>query len=77
MKTVGIVLLALGLVMTSITGFTVIKREKVIDIGELEVYDKQRTPVYWSPVTGAVLAAAGIVLLVMAYSNNKKKSAAS
>lgn len=71
MKTAGIILLVIGLVMTSVTGFTLIKREKVVDVGPIEVYDKERTPVYWSPVTGGVIAIAGIVLLVMAHGKRK------
>lgn len=64
MKTFGIVLLVIGLVMTVFTGFNMITKKKVVDIGPLEVNKEEKTPIYWSPITGAILAAAGVVILV-------------
>ena len=64
MKTAGIVLLIIGLLMTIITGFTVITKEEVADIGPVEINKTEKHPIYWSPVTGIVLAAAGFILLV-------------
>ena len=66
MKTFGIALLIIGIIMTVFTGFTLITSKKVVDIGPIEVDKKEHTPIYWSPVTGAVLAGAGIILLVYA-----------
>ena len=37
MKTAGIILLVVGLLMTLYTGFTYVTKEKVVDIGELEI----------------------------------------
>ena len=37
MKTAGILLLILGLLMTIYTGFTYVTKEKVVDIGELQI----------------------------------------
>ena len=64
MKTLGIVVLALGLIMTIFTGFNIITKEKVVDIGPLEVSKEEKTPVYWSPVTGGILIIAGAIILV-------------
>jgi hypothetical protein len=69
MKTLGIALLVIGLIMTVFTGFTLITSKKVADIGPVEINKKEHTPIYWSPVTGAVLAGAGIILLI--YSRKK------
>lgn len=66
MKTLAIILLAVGLLMTAFTGFTLITKEKVADLGPLEVNKQEKTPIYWSPVTGMVIAGAGIVLFVLA-----------
>lgn len=66
MKTLGIVVLALGIIMTIFTGFNIITKEKVVDIGPLEVNKEEKTPVYWSPVTGGVLIVAGAIILVAA-----------
>ncbi len=69
MKTVGIVVLIIGLAMTVFTGFNLITKKKVVDIGKLEINKEEKTPIYWSPITGGILAAAGVVILVVA---NKK-----
>jgi hypothetical protein len=69
MKTVGIVVLVVGLVMTVFTGFNLITKKKVVDIGKLEINKEEKTPIYWSPITGGLLAVAGVVILVVA---NKK-----
>jgi len=70
MKTVGIIVLALGILMTVITGFTYATKEKVIDIGKVEVSKEKQHPVYWSPITGVVLVVAGIAIVVFARQKN-------
>lgn len=62
MKTAGIVLIIIGLLMTLITGFNVITKEKVVDIGKIEISKEEKTPIYWSPITGVILLAAGVVM---------------
>ena len=64
MKTIGIVILALGIIMTVFTGFNIVTREKVLDVGKLEVTKTEKTPVYWSPITGGILIAIGALVLV-------------
>jgi hypothetical protein len=70
MKTAGIILLTIGIVMTVFTGFNVITKKEVVDIGSLEINKTERTPIYWSPVTGGILAVVGVVLLL----TGKKKN---
>ena len=69
MKAFGIALLVIGIIMTAFTGFTLITSKKVADIGPVKIEKKERTPIYWSPITGVVLAGAGIILLI--YSRKK------
>lgn len=64
MKTLGIILLVIGLVMTVFTGFNLITKKKVVDLGPVEINKEEKTPIYWSPVTGGILAAAGLIILV-------------
>ena len=64
MKTLGIVVLALGIIMTIFTGFNVITKEKVVDVGPLEINKEEKTPIYWSPITGGILIVAGAIILV-------------
>jgi len=65
MKTLGIVLLVVGVIMTIFTGFNVITKKKVVDLGKVEINKDEKTPIYWSPITGGLLAAAGILVLVV------------
>ena len=63
MKTLGIILIVIGGIMTVFTGFNIITKEKVVDVGPIEINREEKTPVYWSPVTGAILLVAGIVIM--------------
>jgi len=65
MKIVGTVLLVIGIVMTIFTGFNLVTKEKVVDLGSVEISANKKTPIYWSPITGGVLAVAGILLLTL------------
>jgi UDP-N-acetylmuramyl pentapeptide phosphotransferase/UDP-N-acetylglucosamine-1-phosphate transferase len=64
MKTLGIVVLALGIIMTIFTGFNIITKKKVVDIGPLEINKEEKTPIYWSPITGGILIVAGVIIMV-------------
>lgn len=64
MKNLGIVMIVLGIIMMVITGFNFITKEKVLDVGPLEVHKEERHPVQWPPVAGAVLLAGGIILVI-------------
>ena len=66
MKNLGIVLLVIGLVMTVFTGFNVITKKKVVDLGPVEINKEEKTPIYWSPITGGILAIAGVVVILAA-----------
>lgn len=70
MKILAIIILTIGVLMTVITGFNLITKEKVVDLGTIEISKKESTPVYWSPITGMVLAGAGLVILAL--SSRKK-----
>ncbi|MBA4056259.1 MAG: hypothetical protein C0490_16205 [Marivirga sp.] len=65
MKNLGIALLVIGLIMTVFTGFNVITKKKVVDLGPVEINKEEKTPIYWSPVTGGILAVAGILILLV------------
>jgi hypothetical protein len=63
MRTLAIILIVIGGVMTVFTGFNLVSKKKVADIGPVEINKTEKTPVYWSPVTGAILLVAGIIVL--------------
>ena len=64
MKNLGIVIIVLGILMTIFTGFNIISKKKVVDLGAIEIDKTERTPIYWSPVTGLVIIAVGGVILL-------------
>ena len=64
MKTVGLIILIAGLLMTLYTGFTYVTKEKFVDLGELEItMDNQRT-VNWQPYVGHGVMVIGGTILV-------------
>ncbi len=70
MKNIGIALIVIGLIMTLVTGFNFVTREKVVNIGPVEVTSTKNNPVQWSPIIGGVLLVTGIIVMVA----NKNKN---
>jgi hypothetical protein len=65
MKKAGIVTIIIGLLLTIITTFTFFTREKVVDIGKVEITANKRHHLSWSPLIGiAVMGIGGMVLLM-------------
>ena len=62
MKNVGIVIIVIGILMIAYTGFNFITKEKVVDVGPIEINKEENHPVQWSPIVGVVLLVGGIVL---------------
>jgi uncharacterized membrane protein YdcZ (DUF606 family) len=71
MRTVAILLIVVGAIMTIFTGFNLITKKEVADIGPIEINKTEKTPIYWSPVTGAIILVAGIIVLA----TSKRQSA--
>ena len=63
-KTLGIILIVLGLFGLAWGGFTYTTTEKVVDIGPIHATREQTHNVPLPPIAGAVALIAGIVLLV-------------
>jgi len=66
MKNIAIILIIIGAVMTIFTGFNIITKKEVVDIGALEINKEEKTPIYWSPITGAIILAAGVIIMLTA-----------
>jgi drug/metabolite transporter (DMT)-like permease len=64
MKTVGIVLIVVGIGIVIWGGFGFKTREKVIDVGPIHASKDTEHHVPSGPVAGALLAIGGVVLLV-------------
>lgn len=63
MKTAGIVLLVAGILLTVYSTFTFFTKEKVVDLGKVEISRKEKHTVNWSPFVGIGLIAVGGLLL--------------
>jgi uncharacterized membrane protein len=59
MKLAGIVILVVGLIMTLYTGFNYVTREKVLEIGSLEVTADRDHEVNWQPYAGIIVMIVG------------------
>lgn len=69
MKSFGIILCVLGAILLIWTGFTYTKKEKVIDIGPLEVSADKKEHVNWPPYVGGIILVAGIVIVATGKKN--------
>ena len=64
-KTIGIVLIALGVVMMVYTGFNYVTKEKVVDLGPIEINKEKTHTVQWPPIIGIVLIIGGVVVIAL------------
>jgi hypothetical protein len=64
MKKIGMIILVIGLLITIFTGFKFITKEKVVDLGNIEITHNKKHSLAWSPLVGvAVMLVGGGVLL--------------
>jgi hypothetical protein len=69
MKKSGLTLLIIGLAFVLFTGFNLVTREKVVDIGSLEITTKRNHSMSWSPLAGAVIVCVGAGLYMVGRKN--------
>lgn len=64
MRTTGIILIILGIIMFFFTGFNMRTDKKVVDVGNLEINQKETTRINWPAWAGGVAVLAGVILVV-------------
>lgn len=64
MKTLGIALLIIGLVVTLYAGFGFVTKEKVVDVGSVEITKDEKHTANWSPFVGIGIMVVGAVILL-------------
>ena len=64
MKIIGMLLIAFGLFALVMGGISYIDRDKVVDLGPIEVQSEQRETIPLSPIVGIASLAGGIALMV-------------
>ena len=63
-KTIGLIIVAIGLLMTLYTGFNYVTKEKVVDIGSVEITADKDHTASWSPFIGiGIMVIGGVVFL--------------
>jgi hypothetical protein len=64
MKRAGIILIIIGLVVTIITGVSFFTKEKVLDLGKVEVTKNEKHTATWSPLWGVGIMLFGGALVL-------------
>ena len=64
MKAAGWILIAIGIVMILIKGFSVPVKKKVVDLGPVEINKTENKWIGWPTYAGGILAVIGVVLVV-------------
>ncbi len=64
MKAIGVVLIVLGIVGLAYGGFTWTTKEKVVDLGPLQVTQDKTRSLPLPPIAGGIALVAGVILLV-------------
>jgi hypothetical protein len=63
-KVIAVLLIVLGLVALAYGGITMTTRDKIVDLGPVEVTQEEQHRLPLPPIVGGVAVAAGIILLV-------------
>jgi hypothetical protein len=71
MKLLGIVLIVLGVIGLVYGGISYTRREKVIDVGPLEVTTEEKETIPLPPILGAAALLGGIALVVASGSTRR------
>ncbi|WP_412468961.1 hypothetical protein [Pedobacter sp. KLB.chiD] len=69
-RTIGIVLMVVGIAMLIWTGFSYTKKEKIVDAGPIQISADKEKSVNWPPYAGGIILIAGVIVFVT--SKNRK-----
>ena len=70
MKILGIIIIIIGIAMLILNGFDYTTKEKVLDVGSVEITKKERKTLTWPYYSGAIAIIGGILLVL---GGSKKK----
>ncbi|WP_199119077.1 hypothetical protein [Pedobacter sp. ASV28] len=65
-KSLGVILMAIGLILLIWTGFTYTKKEKVVDAGPIEITADREKTVQWPPYLGGIAILVGVFVYIAA-----------
>jgi uncharacterized membrane protein len=69
MKTIGIILIVIGLFLVLLPGITFTKKKEVLDTGSIQINRKENKNITWPWYAGGIIMVIGVVMLI---SGNKK-----
>lgn len=70
MKTVGWILIVIGIVMILIKGFSVPVEKTLVDAGPIEINKTENKWIGWPTYAGGILAIVGIVMVATSKKNS-------
>jgi hypothetical protein len=70
MKNIGAIILAIGLVITILTGIDFVTTEKVLDLGKVEITHNKKHRLDWSPIIGVAVMAVGAGIFLFGKKTN-------
>ena len=62
---IGILLIIFGILVLGYQGITYTKREKIAQVGDIQVTADTEKTIYFSPLAGGISLVAGIILVVV------------
>ncbi|RNL52379.1 hypothetical protein [Pedobacter jejuensis] len=63
-KTIGLILILVGIAMLVWTGFTYTRKEKIVDAGPIQISADREKSVNWPPYAGGIILVAGVFVFV-------------
>ncbi|MBN8709433.1 MAG: hypothetical protein BGO12_11725 [Verrucomicrobia bacterium 61-8] len=72
MKTLGIILIVIGIAALALPYVTFTKKEKVLDVGPIEAVKEQKESIPVSPIIGLVVLASGAGILIASAVRGRK-----
>ncbi|SFH45304.1 YidH family protein [Pedobacter insulae] len=69
-RTIGLILIVVGIVLLVWTGFTYTKKEKIIDAGPVQISADREKTVNWPPYAGGIVLVVGAVLFIFGKKEN-------
>lgn len=63
-RTLGIILVVVGIAMLIWTGFSYTKKEKIVDAGPIQISADKEKSVNWPPYAGGIILVAGVIVFV-------------
>jgi hypothetical protein len=65
MQKAGLIILAVGLIITLFNGYNYVTKERIVEIGELQITADQTNTASWSPTIGLVVMTVGGILFMV------------